>query len=115
MSDHHVKEKKKMRPTNPVDITLHALREIIVQNTLDPPEIHTASHNFRANHHPRLALPQPLDAIIPLFSRHVGMKDVDRNTIVYQFLVQLRCALAGLNEHEERKWRRGGEELTESR
>ena len=74
-----------------MDVTLHALRKVVVDDLHDTLEVHTPGHHFCAYHNPAFAPPHPSNCILPFFFRHTRMKAIDiRNAIDHQLLRQRR-------------------------
>ena len=57
-------------------VALNRLREVVIQNTLQPAKVDTSGHHFRANHHPSFASSHPRYTVFSLFRRHLGVEDV---------------------------------------
>jgi hypothetical protein len=62
--------------TNTMYVTLHASREIIIDDLPHTLEIHPTSHDFRADHHPALAFTHPADSILSLLLAHARMQTI---------------------------------------
>ena len=62
-----------------------------------------ARHQFCADQDPHLPQPEPAHNRLPLRLRAFGVNDINVHPVVHEFLVQLRCALFALHEHQHGK------------
>jgi len=62
------------RATNPVNITLHTCRKVIVDNLSNSLEIHASSHDFRCHHYPAFPLPHAAHSILSFLCGHACMQ-----------------------------------------
>lgn len=60
-----------------MNITLHRLREIVIDDKLDTLEIYTTRHQFRANEYPDIALLECADHALSLCPRTFAVDYVD--------------------------------------
>lgn len=104
------------RLTDSMDIALHALREVIVDDFSDTLEVHASRHDFRANHDPAFPTPHACDGVFPFLASHTGMQAVHiRYAIEHELFCQRRCARLRRNEHEKRWIVRLGQILQKGR
>lgn len=86
-----------------MDVALHALWEVIIDDLSDALEVHASRHDFRANHNPAVPTPHAGDGIFPFLVGHAGMQAVDvRCSIEHELLRERRGARLRRHKHEER-------------
>ena len=79
------------RLTDSVDIALHALWEVVVDDLSDALEVHAASHHLGANHNPAFSTTHARDCVFTLLLRHPRMQTIDVGHTAYdEFLRQGR-------------------------
>ena len=91
------------RLTDPVNVALHARREIVVDDKVDPPEVHSSTHELRADEHPHSPLPELLDDPFPLRRRPLRVDHIHMDPIIDQLVEQVICTRDGLHEDERRR------------
>ena len=89
--------------TNSMDVALHALWEVVVDDFSDALEVHASRHDFRADHDPAFPTPHASDGIFPFLASHARMQAVDvRDPIEHELLRERGGARLCRHEHEER-------------
>ena len=62
--------------TYPVNVALHACREIIIDNLAYTLKIHASGHDFCRNHNPTLTLSHAMNSILSLLVCHSSMQTI---------------------------------------
>jgi len=65
-----------------MNIALHALGKVVVNDLHDPLEIHAPSHHLRAYHDPTFTPPHPPDRVFSFLFRHTRVKTIHVRNVV---------------------------------
>lgn len=90
------------RTTDPVNVTLHRLRKIVVDDQIDSLEIDTARHELGTNENPKFARPEFFHGPVTLRFRSLRVHHVDVDPLEYKLVEKFPRTLDGLNKDKDR-------------